>query len=61
MHGHANIVDAENSPLAPYLQGEKKHHWDKMWFLSYKYFNHDVNAGKERYTKRNFLLRLVRG
>ena len=33
MHGYANIVDAENSPLAPCLQGEKLHQHEKSRFF----------------------------
>ena len=29
MHGYANIVDAENNPLAACIQGEKLHHYEK--------------------------------
>ena len=48
MHGYANIFDAENSPLAPCLQGEKLHHNEEMSIFQIQgHFHHDVTTGKD--------------
>ena len=56
MHGYANFVDAENSPLAPCLQGEKSHHSEKMSFFS----KLEILSSWCIHGKRNILVRLVR-